>query len=64
MSNGQTSDAEKFAPIISAALSGCTILLPVDRRSGELTAALERHGATVRLAPALTIVPHIDDEEL
>lgn len=49
---------------ISAALAGCTILLPVDRRSGELTAALERHGASVRLAPALTIIPHIDDEEL
>ncbi|MGC5171093.1 uroporphyrinogen-III synthase [Microbacterium sp. DT81.1] len=49
---------------LSAALAGCTILLPVDRRSGELTAALERHGASVRLAPALTIVPHIDDEEL
>ncbi len=43
---------------------GCTILLPVDRRSGELSAALERHGAEVRLAPALTIVPHIDDEAL
>jgi uroporphyrinogen-III synthase len=50
--------------VISAALAGCTILLPVDRRSGELTAALQRHGAEVRLAPALTIVPHIDDEEL
>ena len=50
--------------MISAALAGCTILLPVDRRAGELTAALERHGAAVRLAPALTIVPHIDDEEL
>ena len=54
----------KAAPVLSAALAGCTILLPVDRRSGELTAALERHGAAVRLAPALTIVPHIDDEEL
>lgn len=56
--------AERSAPVISAALAGCTILLPVDRRSGELSAALERHGAAVRLAPALTIVPHIDDEEL
>jgi uroporphyrinogen-III synthase len=50
--------------MISAALAGCTILLPVDRRSSELSAALERHGAVVRLAPALTIVPHIDDEAL
>jgi uroporphyrinogen-III synthase len=56
--------AERSAPAISAALAGCTILLPVDRRAGELSAALERHGAAVRLAPALTIVPHIDDEEL
>jgi uroporphyrinogen-III synthase len=50
--------------MISAALAGCSILLPVDRRASELTAALERHGAVVRLAPALTIVPHIDDESL
>lgn len=51
-------------PTLSAALDGCTIVIAVDRRSGELSAALERHGATVRLAPALTIVPHIDDEAL
>lgn len=57
-------DRAAGAPRLSAALAGCTVLLPVDRRSGELTAALERHGAAVRLAPALTIVPHIDDEEL
>ena len=49
---------------ISTVLLGCTVLLPVDRRSGELSAALERHGARVRVAPALTIVPHVDDEEL
>lgn len=49
---------------ISTVLQGCTVLLPVDRRSGELSAALERHGARVRVAPALTIVPHVDDEEL
>ncbi|MFH8250098.1 uroporphyrinogen-III synthase [Microbacterium sp. B2969] len=51
-------------PVLSAALDGCTIVIAVDRRSGELAAALERHGATVRRAPALTIVPHIDDEAL
>lgn len=51
-------------PALSAALQGCTIVIAVDRRSGELAAALERHGATVRHAPALTIVPHIDDEAL
>jgi uroporphyrinogen-III synthase len=51
-------------PALSAALAGCTIVIAVDRRSGELAASLERHGATVRCAPALTIVPHIDDEAL
>jgi uroporphyrinogen-III synthase len=51
-------------PALSAALDGCTIVIAVDRRSSELTAALERHGAQVRPAPALTIVPHIDDESL
>ncbi len=39
-------------------------MIAVDRRSSELAAALERHGAQVRHAPALTIVPHIDDEAL
>ena len=51
-------------PTLSSALAGCTIVIAVDRRSGELAAALERHGASVRHAPALTIVPHIDDEAL
>lgn len=51
-------------PTLSAALGGCTIVVAVDRRSTELATALERHGATVRHAPALTIIPHIDDEAL
>ncbi|WP_426319788.1 uroporphyrinogen-III synthase [Microbacterium sp. E-13] len=51
-------------PALSAALDGCTIVIAVDRRSSELAAALERHGAHVRHAPALTIVPHIDDDAL
>ncbi|GAA5198914.1 uroporphyrinogen-III synthase [Microbacterium jejuense] len=51
-------------PTLSAALDGCTVVIAVDRRSSELAAALERHGAVVRHAPALTIVPHIDDEAL
>jgi uroporphyrinogen-III synthase len=51
-------------PALSAALDGCTIVIAVDRRSSELAAALERHGAQVRHAPALTIVPHIDDDAL
>jgi uroporphyrinogen-III synthase len=51
-------------PALSAALDGCTVVIAVDRRSHELAAALERHGAAVRHAPALTIIPHIDDEAL
>lgn len=51
-------------PVLSSALIGCSIVIAVDRRSSELAAALERHGAQVRHAPALTIVPHIDDEAL
>nr|WP_218853195.1 uroporphyrinogen-III synthase [Microbacterium immunditiarum] len=50
--------------MLSAALAGCVIVIAVDRRSSELSAALERHGAQVQHAPALTIVPHIDDDAL
>ncbi|MDT0181602.1 uroporphyrinogen-III synthase [Microbacterium sp. ARD31] len=59
-----TSPAPPPRAPLSAALDGCTVVIAVDRRSGELAAALERHGAQVRHAPALTIVPHIDDEAL
>lgn len=49
---------------ISEALAGCSILLPVDRRSNEFATALQRHGATTMIAPPLTITPHFDDAEL
>lgn len=49
---------------LSHALAGCSILLPVDRRSGEFASALERHAATTTIAPPLTITPHFDDAEL
>jgi uroporphyrinogen-III synthase len=39
-------------------------VLTADRRTAEITAAFERHGASVMKAPALTIVPHADDETL
>lgn len=52
------------SPVLSSSLRGCTVVIAVDRRSGELAAALERHGASVRAAPALTIVSHIDDAAL
>lgn len=51
-------------PMLSAALEGCSVVIAVDRRSSELAAALERHGAQVRRAPALSILPHIDDDAL
>jgi uroporphyrinogen-III synthase len=47
-----------------AALAGCTVLVTADRRANELGTALQRRGAVVRHAPALTIVPHVDDEAL
>ena len=51
-------------PRLSAALDGCTIVVTADRRSGELAAALQRHGAAVQHAAALSIVPHADDAAL
>ncbi|SDE51381.1 uroporphyrinogen-III synthase [Auraticoccus monumenti] len=45
-------------------MAGCVVLVTADRRSGELASALTRRGATVRHAPALSIVPHQEDEQL
>jgi uroporphyrinogen-III synthase len=45
-------------------LAGCVVLITADRRSGELASALTRRGASVRHAPALSIVPHEHDDEL
>jgi len=49
---------------LAQTMAGCVVLVTADRRSGELRAALERRGATVRHAPALSMVPHQDDAEL
>lgn len=49
---------------LSEALAGCSILLPVDRRSGEFATALQRHGAETTIAPPLAITSHFDDAEL
>lgn len=59
-----TASSDPARLVLSAALDGCVIVIAVDRRSLELAAALERHGAQVRHAPALTIIPHIDDDAL
>ena len=51
-------------PALGQVMAGCVVLVTADRRSGELASALTRRGASVRHAPALTIVPHEHDEEL
>lgn len=50
--------------LLDAALAGCTIVVAADRRAGDLASALERRGAQVYRAPALTIIPNTDDQEL
>ncbi|WP_225753795.1 uroporphyrinogen-III synthase [Actinotalea sp. Marseille-Q4924] len=45
-------------------MAGCVVLVTAERRSAELSAALERRGAVVRHAPSLSMVPHTDDAEL
>lgn len=51
-------------PALSPALAGCTIVIAADRRAGDLASALERRGAQVYRAPALSILPNEDDAEL
>lgn len=45
-------------------LAGCVIVITADRRKRELASALERRGATVQHAPALSTIPHLDDARL
>ncbi|MBO0979076.1 uroporphyrinogen-III synthase [Microbacterium sp. SD291] len=52
------------ARTLDSALAGCTIIVAADRRSADLATALERRGAVVHRAPALSIVPNADDAEL
>lgn len=47
-----------------SALAGCSIVVVADRRSADLAVALERRGATVQRAPALSILPAVDDDLL
>ncbi|GAA1723502.1 uroporphyrinogen-III synthase [Brachybacterium phenoliresistens] len=49
---------------LSETLTGRRIVIAVDRRADELAAALARHGAEVERAPALCMLPHVDDPEL
>jgi uroporphyrinogen-III synthase len=49
---------------IAGDLVGFTVAITADRRRDELAALLERRGSRVVLAPALRIVPLVDDTEL
>jgi uroporphyrinogen-III synthase len=49
---------------IEQTMAGCTVLLTADRRAAELGAALQRRGAAIRYAPAISIVPNKDDSRL
>ncbi|GMA34277.1 uroporphyrinogen-III synthase [Demequina litorisediminis] len=42
-------------------LTGCVMVITADRRKRELASALERRGASVRHAAALSTIPHLDD---
>ncbi|WP_460784392.1 uroporphyrinogen-III synthase [Microbacterium tumbae] len=50
--------------LLDAALIGCTIVIAADRRAADLASALERRGGQAYRAPALSIVPNEDDEQL
>ncbi|APH45033.1 uroporphyrinogen-III synthase [Microbacterium sp. 1.5R] len=52
------------ARTLDSALAGCTIIVAADRRSIDLATALERRGAVVHRAPALSIVTNSDDAQL
>src|SRR3954453_6112851 len=49
---------------LTPVLAGTRILATAQRRSDELAGALIRRGADVVVAPALGVVPHIDEETL
>lgn len=49
---------------LTPVLAGTRILVTAQRRADELAGALARRGAEVRVAPALGVVPHIDEDEL
>lgn len=46
---------------LSSALEGRRLVLALDRRADELAAALRRHGAAIQHAPAMSMIPHVDD---
>jgi uroporphyrinogen-III synthase len=56
--------AQATHPTLGQVMAGATVLVTAERRAAELAAALERRGATIRHAPALSMIPHVDDETL
>lgn len=56
--------AQAAHPRLGQVMAGATVLVTAERRAAELAAALERRGATIRHAPALSMIPHVDDETL
>ena len=61
---GQDVCMEESHTGLAGQLSGCRVVLTAQRRAAQFAAALERHGAAIVHAPALSVVPHIDDPEL
>lgn len=49
---------------LPGALEGKRLVLALDRRADELAAALARHGAQIQHAPAMSMIPHVDDPQL
>ena len=49
---------------IGEPLAGCVMVVTADRRKKELASALERRGATIQYAAALSTISHLDDERL
>ncbi len=58
------SSAQAAHPALGQVMAGATVLVTAERRASELAAALERRGATIRHAPALSMIPHVDDQTL
>jgi len=50
--------------MVGEPLAGCVMVITADRRKRELASALERRGAQVVFAPALSTVSHLDDQQL
>jgi len=50
--------------MVGEPLAGCVMVITADRRKRELASALQRRGATIQHAAALSTIPHLDDERL